>query len=463
MAKKKTTAEQEIPKEKAKEQANQNKPEGRPLETEIESEKKTKVVKDDFNTQAETNIGTVGHVDHGKTTLVEALSGEWTDRYSEEQRKGISIKLGYANTNIGYCPHCDIYTTYHLSNKLKPEKQKRNTCHICGAPLTFKRKISFVDSPGHEILMATMLSGASLMDGALLLISALEHCPQPQTREHLAALSISGIKNIIIVQNKVDAVTRQRALENFREIKQFIKGTVAENAPIIPVSSIYRLNLEEIIKYIEKLIPTPKLDETKTPRFHIARSFDVNKPGKPIADLNGGVIGGSISQGQLKVGDRIELRPGFKKGEKYIPLVTTVKSLYQGNIPLNVAKPGGLIGVGTELDPSLTKADNLTGNLAGFENQLPPVQNECDIKITLLDKVLGAEEVISVSPLKPKEPMMIVIGTTLTSGIVQTIGKKNIVHFMLKRPICAEKGSTVALSRLINRRYRLIGYGTLES
>ena len=100
-----------------------------------------------------------------------------------------------------------------------------------------QRTVSFVDAPGHETLMAVMISGASIMDGALLLIAANEHCPQPQTREHLAALQIAGIENIVIVQNKVDLVTRERAIESHNEISEFIAGTIAENAPIIPVSA----------------------------------------------------------------------------------------------------------------------------------------------------------------------------------------------------------------------------------
>ncbi|MFW9823391.1 MAG: GTP-binding protein, partial [Candidatus Thorarchaeota archaeon] len=151
-----------------------------------------KSLKELIKQQAECNIGLVGHVDHGKTTLVKALTGDWTDRHSEEQERGISIKLGYSNATILYCPACDEYTTAHLVEKKRVKGQPRFTCQNCKGNLEFKRNISFVDAPGHEILMATMLSGASLMDGACLLIAADEQCPQPQTREHLAALNIAG-------------------------------------------------------------------------------------------------------------------------------------------------------------------------------------------------------------------------------------------------------------------------------
>ncbi len=413
--------------------------------------------------QAETNVGMVGHVDHGKTTLVDALSGEWTDRYQKEKEQGISIKLGYANCTIAYCANCDKFTTYYLANKMKKKKQKRNTCPDCAGELTFRRKISFVDAPGHEILMATMLSGASLMDGACLLISANEKCPQPQTREHLAALDISGIRKIIIIQNKIDTISRERIVENYREIQAFIKGTIAEGAPIVPISAIYKINIEEVLRKIEDIIPTPDFDEAITPQFHIARSFDVNKPGTAIEDLKGGVVGGSISQGMVQIGDQLEIRPGIKRQSKYEPLKTNVVSIYQGTIPLELAHPGGLIAIGTTLDPSLTKADNLIGNLAGHAKELPDVQNQCQIQVHLLEKVLGAEEDIEVIPLKIGEPMLLVTGTLLTAGIIQKIGKKNTVTFKLTRPLCAEKGATVAISRPIKKRYRLIGYGILRT
>ena len=119
------------------------------------------------------------------------------------------------------------------------------------------RVVSFVDAPGHETLMAVMISGASIMDGAMLLISATEKCPQPQTREHLAALQIAGIENIVVVQNKIDIVSRERAVESHEEISGFLKGTIAEDAPIIPVSAHHDVNLDVLIQAIEDVIPTP--------------------------------------------------------------------------------------------------------------------------------------------------------------------------------------------------------------
>ena len=139
--------------------------------------------------QAEVNIGLIGHVDHGKTSLTLALTGKWTDTHSEELKRGISIRLGYADTTIYKCK------THGYTIKEK--------CPQCKKPCNLQRKISFIDAPGHETLMATMLSGAALMNGALLVIAANEECPQPRTVEHLMALKLGEIKNVIVVQNKI--------------------------------------------------------------------------------------------------------------------------------------------------------------------------------------------------------------------------------------------------------------------
>ena len=199
-------------------------------------------------------------------------------------------------------------------------------CETCNSEAEFVRAISFVDAPGHEALMATMLSGAAIMDGAILVIAADEPCPQPQTREHLAAAEVSGIKNMIIVQNKIDIVDGKRAQESYKEIKNFVKGTVAENAPIIPISAQRGINIDVLLTAIQTIIPTPKRDETKPPLMYIIRSFDVNKPGTTIESLEGGIIGGTIAQGKFAVGEELEIRPGIsveREGKTvYDPLVT---------------------------------------------------------------------------------------------------------------------------------------------
>ena len=404
--------------------------------------------------QPEVNIGTIGHVDHGKTTLVQALTGVWASRHSEELRRGITIKLGYADAPIYKCPNCPAPQCYSTEPK----------CKGCSSQGEFVRAVSFVDAPGHEALMATMLSGAAVMDGAILVVAADETCPQPQTREHLAAIEIVNVKNLIIVQNKIDLADEKRAIQSYEEIRSFVKGSIAENAPIIPVSAQHGANIDVLIQALEERIPTPQRDPDKPPRMSVLRSFDVNKPGTTVEELSGGVLGGTILQGVFKVGDEVEIRPGVraeKAGKPtYEPLVTEVTSLQAGGITVEEAKPGGLVGMGTLLDPSLSKADGLTGNIVGKPETLPPTLSEITMETHLFPRAVGTKELMEIENVKTGEALLLDVGTSITAGSVISIrGEK--ATLKLSRPVSAEKGARTALSRKIAGRWRLIGYGIM--
>jgi translation initiation factor 2 subunit 3 len=404
--------------------------------------------------QSEVNIGLVGHVDHGKTTLTKALSGIWTDTHSEETKRGISIRLGYADITFRKCATCPVPQCFTTTL----------VCEQCGKETQTLRKVSFVDSPGHETLMATMLSGAAIMDGAVLVIAANEPCPQPQTKEHLMALDVIGVKDVIVVQNKIDIVSKERALESYQEIKDFVKGTCAENAPIIPVSAQQGANIDILIENIQHLIRTPRRSLRKSPRMYVARSFDINRPGCSPDKIQGGVIGGSLIQGKLHLGDEIEIKPGIQvknKGKlEWTSLYSNIVGLVGGGEPVEEVGPGGLIGVATNLDPGLTKADSLSGSVAGKPGSLPDILHNFTMKTHLLDRVVGTKEEKKVDPIRSSEPLMINIGTTTTIGIV-TSARKNEVEVKLKLPVCAESGQRVALSRRVGARWRLIGYGII--
>ena len=404
--------------------------------------------------QPEVNVGTIGHVDHGKTTLVQALTGVWASRHSEELKRGITIKLGYADMPVYKCPKCEPPKNYST----------QASCPNCRSKATFARAVSFVDAPGHEALMATMLSGAAIMDGAILVIAADEPCPQPQTREHLAAAEIIGIKNIVIVQSKIDIVDERRARESYEEIKNFVKGTMAENAPIIPVSAQRRVNIDVLIQALEEFIPTPKRDETKPPMMYVVRSFDVNKPGTPIEKLEGGVIGGTILQGKFVFGDEIEIRPGITTEEgksAYTPLFSEIVSLQAGGRNVEEAHCGGLIGVGTLLDPSFSKADGLIGNIVGKSDMLPPTITELTLETHILERAVGTKELIKVEEISMGETLLLHVGAAITVGKVASI-KKNAITVKLTRSVCAQAGSRVAISRKIVGRWRFIGYGMIH-
>ncbi|MBS3055194.1 MAG: translation initiation factor IF-2 subunit gamma [Candidatus Aenigmarchaeota archaeon] len=391
----------------------------------------------------EINIGMVGHVAHGKTTLTEALTGKLTLTHSEELKRGITIRLGYADATFYKCKNGHYITS---------EK-----CPICFSDAEILRTVSFIDAPGHETLMATVLTGASLMDGALLLVAANEKCPQPQTREHLTALEVVGIKNVIIVQNKIDLVTPERAMENYNEIKNFIKGGSLENSPIIPVSAQQKVNIDSLIESIEETIPTPERDSQKDPKMLVVRSFDINKPGNKPKDLVGGIVGGALVSGNLKVGDEIELSPGIRNGNKYVSLKAEVVGLQKANRNMDIAGPGGLLGVMTSLDPSLTKSDALVGNIAGLVGKLPPPTFSLNLQIKIIQRSVGLNEPVSV---KVNDELMVNVGTARSIGKVSSM-KKDKTEMNLKIPVIIEKNDRVAISKLIAGRWRLIGYGTI--
>ncbi|NYT05323.1 MAG: translation initiation factor IF-2 subunit gamma [Methanomicrobiales archaeon] len=400
------------------------------------------------------NIGVVGHVDHGKTTLVSCLTGVWTDRHSEEIKRGISIRLGYADTTFYRCGGCTGTAAYAIA----PD------CAGCGGKAEPFRTVSFVDAPGHETLMATMLSGSALMDGAMLVIAANEKCPQPQTKEHLMALELVGIEKIVIVQNKIDVVSQADALKHYKQIKAFVKGTIAENAPIVPVSAQKMINIGALVQALDETIPESERDPDLEPVMLVARSFDINKPGCSWRDVKGGVIGGSLTRGMFREGDEIEIRPGRQTQVEnriiWEPIETKITSINAGKKKVSEATPGGLIALGTKLDPALTKSDALAGQVAGLAGTLPPVWDRLAFRVTLMDRVVGFDEELTIEPLRHKEPLMLSVGTAVTVGVVVNT-KKDLVEVVLKRPVCAEDGARIAISRQVGGRWRLIGMGTL--
>ena len=405
--------------------------------------------------QPEVNIGLVGHVDHGKTTLTQALSGVWTDTHSEERKRGISIKLGYADTAFYQDNNGQFYATGKRPDGGDDQEKE------------LKRVVSFVDAPGHETLMAIMITGASIMDGAMLMVAANETCPQPQTREHLMALEIAGIQNIVIVQNKIDLVSKERAMESHKEIKAFLKGTIAENAPVIPVSAHHDVNLDVLIEAIEATIPTPDRSKDKRSIMHVARSFDINRPGTRPAKLKGGVIGGSIVEGEFSEGDDIVIGPGRKieKGNKstWEPIEAVVSTMQGGGLNLKTMHAGGLCGMATFLDPSITTSDNLSGQVVARKGDLPEVHSSVSISVNLMSHMVAGdgESPEKIHPLRNNEMLMLNVATATSVGVTRN-AEKTRTDLDLRLPICADKGQRISLSRRIGSRWRLIGYGTIE-
>ncbi|MEA3329298.1 MAG: translation initiation factor IF-2 subunit gamma [Nanoarchaeota archaeon] len=385
------------------------------------------------------NVGMVGHIDHGKTTLLSALTGKFADTHSEELKRGITIKLGYADSVL---------------------RKKGNNYGIKEGDAF--RYLTFVDVPGHEMLMATMLSGAAMIDVAILVVAANEGI-KPQTREHLTALQAKKIGKIIIVQNKIDLVSKEDALENYKSIKEFVKGTVAENALVIPVSAQQKINIDKIYTALAE-IEVPKRDTESDLLFVVARSFDINRPGTFVNDLHGGVLGGALKCGKLKVGDEIEIKPGILVKEKnqqiYETVKTKVASIYRGSFGLEEATPGGSLAIETELDMAITKGDMLSGTVAGKVGALPQITDKVKIKSSHFKEVIGIEGHKFVDEFKVGETLMLSVFTSITVGKILKISGDEL-ELKLSIPVVPLQKDNVGIARNIGGHWRLIGFGEI--
>ncbi len=403
------------------------------------------------NAQSEINIGTLGHVDHGKTTLTRAITGVWTDKHSESIKRSMTIKLGYADAVIKKCEGCKGPSAYTTGDKCSCAEGKKPE------PI---RRISLLDAPGHETLMATAIAGSNIIDAVLFVISATEPCPMPQTKEHLMIIQTLGLSNVIVVQTKIDIIGKKKAKEHYDQIRKFLKGSVAENAPIIPVIANKDINVDAVLEQIA-MLKVPERDEEADPLMYVARSFDVNKPGTSISKIVGGVIGGSIIKGKFKVGDEIEIRPGMnsskgkKNSDQYKPIITKVEALSAGSGDIEEAHPGGLIAIRTSMDPTFSKADSLVGNFVGKVGKLPKASSSLQINYIAINR-----DDIPKQGFRDNEPLILGIGTATTVGYIKAM-KKDKLSLELKRQVCVEKGAKVSVLRNIGQRWRLTGYAEI--
>ncbi|KAH0574871.1 Eukaryotic translation initiation factor 2 gamma subunit [Spironucleus salmonicida] len=422
--------------------------------------------------QATLNIGTIGHVAHGKSSLCRSLSGVNTVRFESEKEHNVTIRLGYANCKIFTCESCpEPHNVFSFNSAAADPK-----CPNCKQILSLTRHISIIDCPGHDEYMTTMLSGAAIMDGTILLVAGNEQCPQSQTVEHLQAIAIQGDKPVVICQNKIDLIAGQvnAAEQNMEQITNFVKGTIAEKAPIIPTSAVRGLNVDMIAYHLSKIpIPDRKLDQS--PIFTIIRSFDVNKSGSKPENLSGGVVGGTLSQGILKIGDIVEIRPGIIEIDgdniKCYPLKTKIVSLKTEDNELNYAIPGGLIAVGTLLDPSITKSDRLVGQVLGIPGSLPPIMRRLKISFHELQTSIIPTGFMALTQeiFQIDQSILLTVSGCNSTAKIESVnfegGKIQFVVNLTDKPVCVGFGTYVAVSvknaKLQSRNWRLIGYGVI--
>ncbi|CUG93204.1 eukaryotic translation initiation factor gamma subunit, putative [Bodo saltans] len=407
----------------------------------------------------------------------------------------ITIHLGYANAKIFKCETCEAPKCYQALGSRQDEAK----CQFCGNPLKLVRHVSFVDCPGHDVLMATMLNGAAIMDAALLLIAANESFPQPQTLEHLSAVEILQLKNLIVLQNKIDLVKPVQAIDQYQSIVQFLKSsTIFSNSAtsVVPISAALHCGIDVVLQYITHL-PNPQRPLNVPFRYLVVRSFDVNIPGGGDLPPHAGRHRGSIEQGVVRLGDDIEIRPGLlnftsdNNNVTWSPLRTRVTSLRTEGASLPFAVPGGLVALGTDLDPSLTRQNRQCGSICGPPSSLPDVFIEIEVQVFLLTHVVG----IPRSPIGPSTSSSsgsggaqvgpssrflpgaflqhrvgkLVVGETLritcrayTTAATVLVRRGELAKLRLRNPLCCSIDDKITISRMVERKHRLIGWGTVR-
>jgi selenocysteine-specific elongation factor len=234
-------------------------------------------------------VGTAGHIDHGKTALVKALTGADTDRLAEEKRRGISIDLGFA----------------HLD-------------------LTPELRLGFIDVPGHERFVKNMLAGASGIDVVLMVIAAGESV-MPQTREHFDICRLLGLRHGVIAMTKSDIADADTLELTRMEIEEFVAGSFLEKAPIIAVSAITGDGIPELRNELARAAASASIkDASSFFRLPIDRSFSMRG--------HGSVVTGTLVSGTLKIEDEVELFPSGKRAR--------VRGLQIHSVPANRASAG---------------------------------------------------------------------------------------------------------------------------
>ncbi|KAF1939603.1 P-loop containing nucleoside triphosphate hydrolase protein [Clathrospora elynae] len=342
-------------------------------------------------------VGTIGQVDHGKSTLVRAITGTKTMRHETEMARNITIKFGYAAAKI-----------YNCKQSMEGRKCQGEGYDGSYEPV---RKISIVDSPVREILMRAMLMGTSVMDAALLIISAEEECPQPQTWEHLTTIETLRLTSVVMVQSKLDRMAADTARKYVEQVRAFLKGTSGEDAPIVPVSTQFGISIDVVHDMLVS-IPLPVRDITSSARMRIVCSFDSS------------IAGGTLLEGVIRIDDDIEIRPGLISHDRAS------------------AMPGGLIGVRMLVAPELCRGDQFIGQVLGLRGTLPPIFSVISVQFEILRRTTNRGE--------HRETERIRTGEV----------KCHEMELVLNSSVYADLGEKVTLSKL-DKRWRLAGWGVV--
>lgn len=336
-------------------------------------------------------VGTAGHVDHGKSTLVKALTGIDPDRLREERERAMTIDLGFA-----------------------------------WLTLPSGRQVSVIDVPGHERFIKNMLAGVGGIDAALLIVAADEG-PMPQTTEHLAILDLLGITRGLIVLTKMDLVDGDWLDLIREEIRDRLAGSTLADAPIVAVSATTGVGLDDLRAALDRVLDdTPPRRAVGAPRLPIDRVFTISGFGT--------VVTGTLSDGSLAVGQEVEILPGGRRGR--------IRGLQSHQAKVSDAQPGSRVAVnlsGLAVD-DLRRGDLLTtpGAFAATDRLDARLTLTADSPVELeqndeVDFFLGADEL----------PTRV----TLLDAERLRPGETGWVQLRLSRPVPAIKGDRFIVRR----------------
>lgn len=410
-----------------------------------------------INNQPTVNIGCLGSVTDGKSSMVNSVCGIKTQRHSSEHIKNITIKLGYANAKIFKCPSCPEPSCYESYDS----KKKKAKCENCDSNMDLIKHISFVDCPGHNDLLLTMMSGVSVMDHSIVVVSAADNIQEKrQLKEHISAANVSELNNYLVCLNKLDLIDKDTAKNKYDELNLLLKNTPIEKAQVIPTSFNRGYNKKWLLHHICTELKEVNRDLESPPIFRITRSFDINKPGSNISDLLGGVLGGTLVKGKMNVGDVIEIRPGIVKksanGLTFKPLLTTITSIKSENNSLKTVIPGGLIGIGTDLDAYYTKNDTAVGNTIGHPGSLPDVYTDIEGTYTVMEKMFDNSDP-NIFKIKANEMVLINVNSISIACKVTSLSSDTIKLNLIGKLLCLEEGDIIIISKKLAEGCKIVG------
>ena len=396
------------------------------------------------------NIGCLGCVSDGKSTLVSKLTGTKTQKYKSEKQRNITIKLGYANCKIYKCVDCPDPDCYFSTDSSATNKN----CELCDSECKLVHHVSFVDCPGHHDLILTLLSGLCVMDNNIVVVSGVDSISKkPKLIDHLWAVKHSNLPEPIFCLNKLDLIEKPVSVKRYNELVNVIDEQLnLDNPLIIPTSFNFGLNVKNVLSNICSKFKIPERDINVKPSFLITRTFDINKTGCDISDLKGGIVGGSLICGVLHKNDIIEIRPGFMtmENDKMVckSICSKIVNIKSDKNNLEMAFPGGLIALELEIDPYFTKGDNFVGQRLGLKGQLPNCYSEleCDLQV-LDDRIFKSKNVV------------VTLNSSNTQGQIVKIGNNKITIKLSGTVLCIMENEKVIIS-LNENPIVILGVGT---